>query len=131
MKRLCAASVLLFLLTAAFGAEADKPKDYAPEEFPVWAQDLRRAEILTVGAFPFVFLFAGLGFDVVYWSSHSFDQSRIPWPVGPGTSGWTEAANSKDLAAKNLFLVVSSLGVSVAIAAADWLVLHWPLAGAP
>jgi hypothetical protein len=104
---------------------AAMPVEYQATEFPAWAIELRRAEIITVGAFPFVFLFSGLAFDIVYWTTHGFLIANAPWPVGQGTSAWSVTSNPIELASKNLLLVSSTLAVSVLIAAADFALGFW------
>jgi hypothetical protein len=121
--------ILAFLLALASVAVAEtkpvvtgvSPTEYAADEFPSWVLDLRRAEILTVGAFPFTFLFAGLSYDTVWWSTHGFPATNVPWPAGPGTSNWTTSSNPEQLKTKNLTLVATSLGLSLLIAGADYL----------
>ena len=93
---------------------------YTEKEFPSWVLQLRRAEIITVGAFPLAYLFAGLGFDLYYYASNGFPQENIPWPAGPGTSQWTTTSQPDLLQKKNVALVQISLCVSLAVAVADW-----------
>jgi hypothetical protein len=95
---------------------APTAKPYEDKEFEPWVLKLRRAEIIAVGAFPVAFLFSGLGYDYAYYTSNGFPQSTIPWPLGPGTSQFTGDALQK----KNWSLIGISVGVSLAIAALDW-----------
>lgn len=106
--------------TAAPTAPVFTPKDYSPEEFQPWMLELRRAEILAIGAFPVTYLFANLGFDYGYYVATGFPSGNIPWPLGPGTSGWTSSSQGAQLQQKNWTLVGVSLGLSVAVAVADW-----------
>ena len=63
-------AILLFLfalgICQGLHAQANKlqPEPYEPDEFPEWAVDLRRAEIVSVGSFPLTYLFASLAFDI-------------------------------------------------------------------
>jgi len=93
---------------------------YRDSEFAPWMLKLRRAEIVAGGAFPLVFLFSGLGYDLYYYTAHGFPSDNIPWPAGPGTSRWTAANNPDALQQKNLTLVLSSVVISLAVAGADW-----------
>jgi hypothetical protein len=108
--------------TSVLGPVAAKPYDDA--EFEPWVLKLRRAEIIAVGAFPVAYIFAGLGYDWAYYAGNGFPQDNIPWPAGPGTSQWTTSANGAQLQQKNWSLVGMSVGISLAIAALDW-VLGW------
>lgn len=96
-------------------------KDYAPEEFPAWLLKLRRAEIVAVGSFPVTYLLTGLSYDYGYYVANGFPDGNVPWPLGPGTSKWTSSSQGDQLQQKNWTLVGVSLGLSVMIAAADWL----------
>lgn len=95
---------------------APTAKAYEDKEFEPWMLKLRRAEIIAVGAFPVAFLFSGLGYDYAYYTANGFPQSTIPWPLGPGTSQFTGDALQK----KNWSVIGISVGVSLAIAALDW-----------
>ncbi len=94
---------------------------YKDDEFPPWVLKLRRFEIITVGAFPLAYLFAGVGYDYYYYASNGFPSENTPWPAGPGTSRWTTASQPDQLQQKNITLVEVSLALSLALATADWL----------
>jgi len=106
--------------TVAQTAEA-----YTDQEFPPWVLKVRRAEILAVGAFPLAYLFAGLGYDYYYYLSQyspqtGFPQAYAPWPVGPGTSGWTVSSQPDLVKKKTLTLVSISLITGLVLATVDW-----------
>lgn len=135
MNRGLPVAVLALLLVGGAWADSATPsspsavatpqaKAYTDDEFDPWVLKLRRAEIIAVGAFPVAYIFAGLGYDWVYYAGTGFSSSYIPWPAGPGTSQWTTTSNSAQLQQKNWTLVGMSVGISVAIAALDW-VLGW------
>jgi hypothetical protein len=50
-------------------------------EFPQWALDLRRFDIIMFGSFPFTYWFASTGMDLYRSSQHSWDTRYAPWPV--------------------------------------------------
>jgi hypothetical protein len=53
--------------------------------FPQWARDLRRAEIVAFGAFPFAMFFSIFAMDTYRASNHDWDSRYYPWPLkGPG-----------------------------------------------
>lgn len=93
---------------------------YTEEEFEPWVLQLRRAEIIAVGAFPLTYLLAGLGYDYVYYLTNGFPSANVPWPVGPGTSRWVAPAQAQQIEQKNLTLVGVSLAAGVLLAAVDW-----------
>jgi len=47
---------------------------------PQWAKDLRRAEIVAFGSFPFMYLFANLGVDSYRFFREGRDFDYAPWP---------------------------------------------------
>lgn len=127
MRRLALAIFLGLVVAWSAGAQSvpsgdtkakdEAPKPYQDEEFAPWMLELRRFEIIAVGAFPIAYLFVGMTYDYAYYLSSGYPQDYRPWPAGPGTSGWT----GDDLQAKNLTLLAATAGVSLAIAGADWL----------
>ncbi len=48
------------------------------DEFPLWAKDLRRAEIITFGSFPFTLFFSTIGMDTYLWATHDWDPRYAP-----------------------------------------------------
>jgi len=77
-------SLCLFLLYIAVGGEITSaqelppkepiiPEEYDPSEFPLWAQDLRRFEVIAVGTFPITYLFTSLIYDFSVYAANSFD----------------------------------------------------------
>ncbi len=53
------------------GATAAKIEPYKAEEFPSWALDLRRADIVAFGALPFTVFFAQFAIDGWRFSQNS------------------------------------------------------------
>jgi hypothetical protein len=52
-------------------------------EFPLWAKDLRRAEIVAFGSFPFTMFFTTFAVDTWRCYSHGWDPLYAPWPAKP------------------------------------------------
>jgi len=102
-------------------AQAATALPYTDKEFPGWVLKVRRAEILTVGAFPIAYLFAGLIYDYTYYVSSGFPSQYAPWPAGPGTSQWTTSNQPALLQQKNLTLVGMAIGAGLILAGVDWL----------
>ncbi len=40
------------------------PEEYEPEEFPLWAQDVRRFEVIAFGSFPLTYFLSSLVYDI-------------------------------------------------------------------
>jgi hypothetical protein len=57
------------------------PTQKQKPEFPQWALDLRRFDIILFGSFPFTYWFASTGMDLYRSSQHNWDTRYAPWPV--------------------------------------------------
>lgn len=80
--------VFLLLLAAAVWAQAQQtagnvivPDPYDADEFPLWARDLRRAEIVAFGSLPFTVFFSTLAMDSLRYAQHEWDRRYAPWPL--------------------------------------------------
>lgn len=100
-------------LCAQAGKNDRVPEPYGIDEFKTWQKDLRRFEIISFGALPFVTLFSFLTYDIIRSLQHRGDPAYAPWPVkNPETAvPFTEAEQ------KGVFF--ASLGISVGIALID------------
>ena len=49
-------------------------------DFPLWARDLRRGEIIAFGAFPFAYILANFAFDSYRLATNGWDRRYAPWP---------------------------------------------------
>lgn len=121
-RRRLVSAVLFFCLAVkmfcAGNTEQDaaaEPVPYREEEFPGWMQDLRRAEIIAFGSFPFVVFFSTMYYDVYRYFSHGCSSSYLPWPFKDSS---TAAAVTND---ELKMLVAVSAGISAGVAAVDWI----------
>ena len=57
------------------------PDPYGAEEFKQWQKDLRRFEIITFGALPFVSLLSFWAYDIGRSIAHKGDPAYNPWPI--------------------------------------------------
>ena len=95
-----------------------QPVPYQPDEFPQWAKDLRRAEIITIGVFPFAYLYTNAMYDLgrflVLSIAGSSDASNYaPWFFAPPTKpGLTDG--------EKVGILVGSIGVAVLVAFLDY-----------
>jgi hypothetical protein len=86
-------------------------------EFPQWARDLRRAEIIAFGVFPFMMFFSTFFVDTYRAANHEWDNRYLPWPVkGSG-------AIPMDTGEHQLTLGIA-IGSSVVLAMADHLIVR-------
>ena len=64
-------------------------------EFPQWARDLRRAEIIALGSLPFTYFLTNFSYGMYRFSTNGWDRRYAPWPItGPGA---IEPSNSEKL----------------------------------
>jgi hypothetical protein len=92
--------------TAAQSVEQKNPPEpYDPREFPHQIIALRRAEIITIGIFPFAFAVTTLGYNLYRYADNGFGQ-------GFGAS-MTDG--------ERIGVLGFSLGLSATLAVVDWL----------
>lgn len=116
IRRVTAVFLLIICLGGlTAGQEKKEPQPYAPDEFPGWAKSLRRAEIITIGIFPFVFFFSSIVFEGFQYFSSGGDPRYAPGPFrspgAPPLSGGEKAA-----------IITVSISLSMAFAAADYFI---------
>jgi len=86
--------------------------------FPQWAKELRRAEIIAFGSFPFMYFFANFGMDTYRWIRYggfNWGEGRqyAPWPIN--------SAGSKDKTdSEKIATIAIAAGGSVLIALIDF-----------
>ncbi|MDR3123163.1 MAG: hypothetical protein LBU16_05235 [Treponema sp.] len=89
MKRRKPLAMALLIVLSAPAAHSQSTTAAAAEEqkpvFPQWARDLRRAEIVAFGSFPFMMFFSIFGVDTYRAANHDWDSRYLPWPAkSPG-----------------------------------------------
>ena len=80
-KRLIAKILLLslfFNFTLPAFSEDTSPKPYDDDEFPQALKDIRRFEIITIGALPFVTLDTTLAYSTYRYARNDFDDAYKP-----------------------------------------------------
>jgi hypothetical protein len=83
--------------------------------FPEWAKDLRRAEIVLFGAFPFAWFTTSFALDVYRSSQHDWDNKYYPWPLKP--AGAIELTDGEWWTT-----IYGSVILSIGVAAADYVI---------
>ena len=111
--------LLLLSLPCLWAQTNDMPAAYFDmSSFPQWAKDLRRAEIITFGAFPFAYLLTNISYDTYRWSQNSWDTRYAPWPI--------KGAGAIDQDTKEKITVIGiAAGVAVAIALIDYGIVRY------
>lgn len=124
MRRKITAAILFFTIFAGifpvFADEKDEkkidrtPVPYTKEEFPLWQHELRRFEILSFGALPFVTLLTFWGYDMIRAAKHPKDPAYYPWPL-------KQADKAVPLTEKEQIKVFcTAVGISIGIALIDF-----------
>ena len=84
---------------------------YAKNEFPQWAKDLRRAEIISFGSLPFVLLQSAIVYTSYRYYDHDFSSSYVPNPLARTSSG----ANLDEDEQKMLFATSAAISLGLGI----------------
>jgi hypothetical protein len=119
--RKCLALLLLITLGPTLWGQTTQPTPstkavyFDTSTFPLWVRDLRRAEIVAFGVFPFAILFSGIGVDLYRYSTHGWNQRYAPWPLKPTDA----AARTND----EMGLVIGiAAGVALTASLADFII---------
>jgi hypothetical protein len=105
--------MLLILSLGSAETVKSEPEPYAPTEFPNWALDLRRAEIVGTGVFPLTFFVSSFMLDLYRLVTNNFDPRYAVWPFKrPGAPELTRSE-------KNTVLI-TSISLSAVIAFIDF-----------
>lgn len=117
--------IVLVFLTAGLGVAQEQsaggePEPYAPEEFPRWARDLRRGEIIALGSFPLVLLLSNISYDVVRFGRESlrageWNYTYAPWFFGPPD----KPPLTED---ERVGVILTAAGISVSVAIVDFII---------
>ncbi|MDR1058760.1 MAG: hypothetical protein LBL43_04355 [Treponema sp.] len=86
-------------------------------EFPQWARDLRRGEIIAIGVFPFVLLLTAISVDTYRFQSHGWNRQYAPWPIK--SAGAVERDKSE-----NIRVISIAAAGAAAIALADYAIVR-------
>ncbi len=106
-KKIVSVLIFLFSIVNLFYAESVEAEPYGNDEFPQWAKDIRRTEIVMFGSLPFTTLLVSLGYGAYMYNTNQVEDFPSPFNL----SIYTEEQQ------KNLFLI--SLGVSAGIGLTD------------
>jgi len=84
------------------------PEEYDPEEFPLWAHDLRRYEVIALGSYPVTFFASSLIYDFSLYAMNDFNPA---YSMG-------SQRDSSDIG----IIVGSAVGVSLVLATVDLII---------
>jgi hypothetical protein len=122
VKKNQAAAFFLCLGIIAFPLQGQSPvpdaaaSDIDTPEFPQWGKDLRRAEIIAFGTFPFTMFSATFAMDTWRASRNSWDGRYMPWPLK--TAGAIEMTRRE-----REIVMMSAAAASVVLALTDFVII--------
>jgi hypothetical protein len=100
------------------GDEIVPSTQFDTSEFPLWVRDLRRAEIVAFGSFPFSIFFATFVMDTIRYANHGADASYAPWPFKlSGAIDMNRSERSRTI----LAAAITSLAISLA----DYIIVRY------
>ena len=115
MKKFISLLLLITFSTCLFASTTPEP--YTDDEFPDWADYLRRYEVITLGTLPFATLSVTTIYGLYRYIDHDFDKNYIPNPFA-----FTSSAANLNKEEQKLVLL-SAIGVSVVAGTVD-LIIH-------
>lgn len=115
IKKLIILLPFVFALQA-IQAESKTPEPYGIDEFARWQKDLRRFEILSFGALPFVSLLSFWGYDMIRSAKNPGNPAYYPWPLKRADI----AAPLTEKEQKTVFF--TAMGLSVGVSLIDYTV---------
>ncbi|MFO8041961.1 MAG: hypothetical protein R6U25_02055 [Alkalispirochaeta sp.] len=96
----------------------DEPAPYDPDEFPQWARDLRRGEIIALGAFPVAMIISGIGYQLGRFTYQSAAAGELRQEYVPGF--FSPQSGPRYNSSERVGLIVSGALISVGVAVADF-----------
>lgn len=113
-KLICIFVLLTIFISPAF-CDSTTPEAYDMEEIPQSLQDLRRFEIISLGAMPFVMMDTTLVYSSYRYVKNDFSSDFRPTPFPTGKSFSSD---------EQVKLVLTSLGISAAVGLTDFIFRH-------
>ena len=111
------AIILIFSLFAQnlFSAASKTPEPYSDNEFPGFFFFFCRAEIITLGAMPFITFNATFGYSLGKFAFNNFDSQYF---VNP----FAQSSDSSFSTDEQIGIILTSLGISLCIGITDFIV---------
>ncbi|MFP4210194.1 MAG: hypothetical protein ACOC2V_00180 [Alkalispirochaeta sp.] len=98
--------------------DPEEPVPYHPDEFPPWAHDVRRGEIIAIGAFPIAMIVTGLTYEVGRFGYYSLREGSVSGEYAP----WFFSTSPEETFTneERIGLITSSAIISVGVAVVDY-----------
>jgi hypothetical protein len=90
---------------------------YDAGEFPQWAKDLRRFEVIAFGSFPFAFFTASFITDSARFFQHNYNMAYAPWPLKP-------AGAYDPTTEEKLTTIGAAVALSISVAVIDFIIVQ-------
>lgn len=100
-------------------SEGVEPIPYSPEEFPGWAHDLRRGEIIALGSFPVALILTNLGYRLGRFTVESIQRGEFAQEYAPAFTTPEQRATLNDQ--QQLGILLTAGVISIGVAVADYL----------
>lgn len=110
---------LSFTLHALEEDETQVPLPYERDEFPEWAWDLRRGEIIAFGAFPVAMILSGISLQLGRFAVASIQEGRFSQENAPFFLSTRTGPRFDE--GERVGLLISAGIISVGVAVADYL----------
>ncbi|WP_052078294.1 hypothetical protein [Spirochaeta lutea] len=111
-----------YLQQAAREAEGDDSKKDTGDEFPQWAQVLRRGEVIAIGFFPFAFLVTQFTYDIGRYLVFTIEGRDVAPRYAPFI--FSPPDKPSNTTEENLGILVSSAALSIVVAIIDGIIDH-------
>ncbi|SIP98263.1 hypothetical protein SAMN05920897_10284 [Alkalispirochaeta americana] len=95
------------------------PLPYEREEFPDWARDLRRGEIVAIGSFPLAVILSGIGLQLGRFAVKSLEEGQFSQEYAPFF--FSTRTGSQYNQEERVGLLISAGIISVGVAVADYI----------
>ena len=118
MRRVAVLLVIVLMSSHCLPAQESPAEPYEEEEFPQWALDLRRAEIVAFGVYPIAYLFTTLAYDLFRFGRESVAAGRVAVEYAPLFFAPPDAPGYTKEERRGVF--IASLSVSALVAVADY-----------
>lgn len=99
--------------------EGEEPVPYSPEEFPRWARDLRRGEIIALGAYPIALILTNVSYRLGQFTAESIKRGEFATEYAPAFVSPEQRAARTD--EEQITMLVTAGVISLAVAVADYL----------
>ena len=95
--------------------EVEGAEPYQYDEFPEWAHQLRRSEIITVGSYPFTVMAVGFGYSFYRYFANNMDNAYTPNP-------FVNANNKNYSTEEQKKMIKYAAGMSLGIGLTDFII---------